>query len=187
LDPGKPLSSKGPALEVQVVALDWKWLFIYPEQGVASVNRLIIPAGAPVRFTLTSSSVMNAFFVPQLGSMIYAMHGMATTLHLQADRPVTLRGLSSQFSGDGFSDMDFEVLAVPPAQFEAWVRSTRSSGPALDATAYGRLARQTRDVTPFTYRAVRPGLFDAVVAREIAAGPGPQVMAPRGAASHAED
>lgn len=186
LDPGKPLPSQRPTLEVQVVSLDWKWLFIYPTQGVASVNRLVVPAGAPVRFTLTSSSVMNAFFVPQLGSMIYAMHGMATTLHLQADRPGTLRGLSAQFSGDGFSDMDFEVLVLSPEAFEAWTRAARIAGPALDASAYGQLARQTRNVTPFTFGAVQPGLFDAVVSRQLAAGPGPE-RAAFAAPAHAED
>ncbi len=109
LDPARPLPSKGggPAMEVQVVALDWKWLFIYPGQKVASLNELVIPAGMPVHFTLTSASVMNAFFVPQLGSMIYVMNGMASDLNLQADKPGVFHGLSAHYSGDGFSDMHF--------------------------------------------------------------------------------
>jgi cytochrome o ubiquinol oxidase subunit 2 len=109
LDPARPLPSNKPTLEVQAVSLDWRWLFIYPNQGVASVNRLVAVAGAPIHFTLTSASVMNAFFIPQLGSMIYTMNGMTTRLNLQADKPGTFRGLSSHFSGDGFANMYFEV------------------------------------------------------------------------------
>ena len=110
---GKAAAVRRTPLEVQVVSLDWKWLFIYPDQGVASVNQLVVPAGVPMHFSLTSASVMNAFFVPQLGSMIYTMNGMATQLNLQADEPGTFRGLSSHFSGDGFSDMHFDVVALP--------------------------------------------------------------------------
>ena len=103
----KPLVSKEEPLNVQVVSLDWKWLFIYPDQHVASVNRLVIPAGAPIHFTLTSGSVMTAFFVPQLGSMIYTMNRMGTQLHLFADDPGTFRGLATQLSGDGFAGHAF--------------------------------------------------------------------------------
>src|SRR4029077_1405876 len=107
LDPGRPISSTVKPVNVQVVSLDWKWLFIYPEQGIASVNKLVVPVGTPISFELTSSSVMNSFFVPQLGSQIYAMSGMATRLHLQADHLGTYAGLSAMFSGDGFPDMRF--------------------------------------------------------------------------------
>src|ERR1700724_14477 len=107
LDPHKPISSTAKPLNVQVVSLDWKWLFIYPEQGIASVNQLTVPVGTPVSFELTSSGVMNSFFVPQLGSQIYTMSGMATRLWLQADHPGTYPGLSANFSGDGFADMRF--------------------------------------------------------------------------------
>ncbi|TIU08959.1 MAG: ubiquinol oxidase subunit II, partial [Mesorhizobium sp.] len=112
LDPRKPLSSTNSPLEVQVVALDWKWLFIYPDQQIASVNELVMPAGTPVRFRLTSASVMNTFFVPQLGSMIYAMNGMESELNLLADKPGVLYGQSAHYSGDGFSDMNFRVRIV---------------------------------------------------------------------------
>ena len=128
LDPARPLVSKEAPLEVQVVSLDWKWLFIYPEQKVASVNRLVIPAARPVHFAITSASVMNAFFIPDLGSMIYAMNRMQTNLHLIADGPGQFMGLSAMFSGDGFADMHFNVNSVPPDQFKAWVDQTRSSG-----------------------------------------------------------
>jgi cytochrome o ubiquinol oxidase subunit 2 len=173
LDPPKPLASRTKPLEVQVVSLDWKWLFIYPDHGVASVNQLVVPAGVPVHFSLTSASVMNAFFVPQLGSMIYTMHGMATQLHLQADRPGVFNGLSAQFSGDGFPDMEFEVHAVPSDQFDVWLAAARRSGPVLDAAAYTQLARQSLAVQPFTYRAVQPQLFNAVVTQKLPPGPGP--------------
>ena len=175
LDPFKPLPSKVPPLEVQVVALDWKWLFIYPQQGVATVNQLVIPAGTPVRFSITSSSVFNAFFVPRLGSMIYAMPGMVSQLNLQADRPAMLMGQSSHFSGDGFSDMQFQVKAVAPADFATWAEGVRGAGPTLDAAAYATLAQQSRNVAPYTYRGVDPALFNAIVTQKIAPPGGPQL------------
>src|SRR5262249_25462530 len=139
-----PLPSDNPTLNVQVVSLDWKWLFIYPEQNIASVNRLVIPVGTPVHFTLTSASVMNAFFVPKLGSMIYTMNGMATQLYLNADEPGTFLGMSSHFSGDGFADMEFKVEALPMEKFSAWVHETRSGGAAtLTSQSYTELARQS--------------------------------------------
>jgi cytochrome o ubiquinol oxidase subunit 2 len=175
LDPAKPIASKAPPLEVQVVSLDWKWLFIYPGQNVASVNELVVPAGVPVHFSITSASVMNVFFVPRMGSMIYAMNGMQTDLHLQADHVGTFYGQSAHFSGDGFSDMNFMVHAVPPAQFGAWITQGRTAGPVLDGRAYVQLAQQSTDVRPYTYRAVAPGLFRAVVDHKLAPGPGPKV------------
>jgi len=163
LDPRRPLASTVKPVSVQVVSLDWKWLFIYPDQGIASVNHLTVPTGTPVRFELTSAGVMNSFFVPQLGSQIYTMSGMATHLHLQADHPGSYPGLSAQFSGDGFADMRFTVEAVPAQQFDQWVTAARNSGPALDAQAYAELARPSQAVAPFTYRAVAAGLFSGVV------------------------
>jgi cytochrome o ubiquinol oxidase subunit 2 len=174
LDPAKPLTSKPAPLEVQVVSLDWKWLFIYPNQRVASVNRLVVPAGAPVHFVLTSASVMNAFFIPRLGSMIYTMNGMTTQLNLRADAPGVFHGLSSHYSGDGFSDMHFDVLAVPAEQFAAWIEATRSAGPNLDAGSYATLARQSINTRPFTFRAVDAGLFQRIVTQKLPPGPGPR-------------
>ena len=175
LDPAKPLPSKVKPLEVQVVSLDWKWLFIYPGQGVAAVNVLPIPVGTPVHFTLTSASVMNTFFVPQLGSMIYTMNGMADQLYLQADQPGSYYGQSGHFSGDGFSDMHFQVEAMPPGQFNAWVQKAKVSGPTLDDAAYRQLSRQSQKVTPFTYRAAAPSLFQDIVMQKLPPGPGPGV------------
>ena len=173
LEPSKPLDSSVPAVTVQVVSLDWKWLFIYPEQRVASVNQLVIPAGTPIRFALTSSSVMNSFFVPQLGSMIYTMNGMATQLNLLADQPGTYLGLSTHYSGDGFSDMSFEVQSVPPERFAAWVEAARGTGAALDPASYAELAKQSSKVGPYTYRDVDAGLFDQIVTQALPPGPGP--------------
>src|SRR5580692_7068161 len=131
LDPAEPLKSTTPPINIQVVSLDWKWLFIYPDNGIASVNELVVPAATPIHFKLTSASVMNTFFVPQLGGMIYTMNGMADDLYLQADHPGVYAGRSAHFSGDGFSDMHFDVHAVPPAAFAAWVGQTRGQGPLL--------------------------------------------------------
>ena len=163
LDPAKPLSSKGKPIEIQVVSLDWKWLFIYPEAGVASVNRLVLPVGRPVHFRLTSSSVMNAFFVPRLGSMIYTMNGMETQLNLQADVEGRYIGQSSQFSGDGFAGMRFNTDVVSQDAFDKWAATVRSNGPVLDHAAYARLAKPQGNVAPFSYSAVAPSLFDGIL------------------------
>ena len=173
LDPYEPIASQHKPIEVQVVSLDWKWLFIYPEQNVASVNKLVVPAGTPVHFSLTSATVMNAFFVPQLGSMIATMNGMVTQLNLAADHPGEYHGLSAQFSGDGFSDMQFVVRAVPEDAFRRWVGTAQQAGPQLDRASYMTLAKESQNVTPFTYRSVEPALFDAVVRQLIPPGPGP--------------
>jgi cytochrome o ubiquinol oxidase subunit 2 len=178
LDPAAPIESDTPPLQVQAVSLDWKWLFIYPGQRIASVNQLIVPAGVPIHFALTSGSVMNAFFIPQLGSMIYTMNGMTTQLNLRADTPGTFHGLSSHFSGDGFSGMHFEVRALPPAQFAAWIDTTRTTGPTLDAQSYMALAKQSLDVAPSTFRAADPDLFQQIVTLKLPPGPGPQVGRP---------
>jgi cytochrome o ubiquinol oxidase subunit 2 len=186
LDPAQPLLSKTAPLEVQVVSLDWKWLFIYPKQRVASVNELVIPAGTPVHFSLTSGSVLNAFFVPQLGSMIYTMNGMATQLNLEADQPGTFSGLSAHYSGDGFSDMHFDVSAVPAAQFDAWTTATRGTGGALDAASYADLQKQSINVRPFTYRDADPDLFNQIVLQKLPPGPGPTGQPGQVPSSHSE-
>ncbi|TWB37554.1 ubiquinol oxidase subunit II [Nitrospirillum pindoramense] len=171
LDPPKPLAGTR-AIQVQVVSLDWKWLFIYPDQGIASVNRLVVPAGTPVSFQLTSDGVMNSFFVPQLGSQIYAMPGMITRLNLQADKPGRYPGISAQFSGAGFPDMLFTVEAVPGDAFDRWIATARDQGDPLDEAAFRRLAQPSRADRPRTFRDVTPGLFTAV-ANPGAVKPGP--------------
>ena len=164
LEPSKPLKSNVPPLKVEVVSLDWKWLFIYPDQGIATVNQLVVPAGTPVSFRLTSATVWNSFFVPQMGTMIYTMPRMTTRLNLQADRPGVYNGLSSHFSGDGFPGMQFQVQALPADQFAMWAQGARGQGAALDGRGYADLSKPSSYVRPMTYGAVAPGLFDAIVA-----------------------
>ncbi len=164
LDPYRPLATKLKPIEVEAVSLDWKWLFIYPDEGIASINQLVVPAGTPVHFKITSASVWNTFFVPQLGSMIYSMARMTTQLNLEADDAGTFRGLSGMFSGDKFSDMHFEVRALDGDGYRQWVAGAKDSGSPLDLETYARLA-QTADTAPVTtYKAVDPTLFEAIVA-----------------------
>jgi cytochrome o ubiquinol oxidase subunit 2 len=163
LDPGVRLKADAKPIRIEVVSLDWKWLFIYPDEQVAAVNELVVPAGTPLEFELTSANVMNAFFVPQLGSQIYTMPGMTTHLNLLAEHPGDYPGLSTNFSGDGFSDMRFVVHAVAPSEFSLWAERTRSQGPALDADAYSQLARAETNAKAQTFRSVDPDLFRRIV------------------------
>src|SRR3982751_5310627 len=174
LEPSKPLKSANPPINVQVVSLDWKWLFIYPDQGIATVNQLVVPAGTPVSFRLTSATVWNAFFVPQMGTQIYTMPRMTTRLNLPADRQGVYEGQSSHFSGDGFPGMQFKVQALPPDQFAMWAQGARGGGATLDAAGYAQLEKPSSYVKPITYGAVAPGLFDAIVANRL-----PAPIAPR--------
>jgi cytochrome o ubiquinol oxidase subunit 2 len=163
LEPSKPLNSSKPPLHVDVVSMDWKWLFIYPDQHIATVNLLVLPAGTPVSFRLTSATVWNSFFVPQLGTMIYTMPRMTTRLNLEADKEGVYDGLSSHFSGDGFPGMQFKVHAVPPEQFAAWTQSAAGqSAGVLDERAYARLSQPTSYVKPMVFSNVVPGLFEAI-------------------------
>jgi cytochrome o ubiquinol oxidase subunit II len=163
LDPPKPLASVTPSVEIEVVSLDWKWLFIYPSDHVATLNKLVIPVNTPIHFKLTSSSVMNSFFVPQLGSQIYTMAGMTTQLNLLASEIGTYQGLSAQFSGDGFSDMRFDVRAVPPEEYRAWLASARDSGKHLDALRFEQLAMPSHNDVPTTFDLVPDGFFNLIV------------------------
>jgi cytochrome o ubiquinol oxidase subunit II len=163
LDPRAPIAGQSHPLRVDVVALDWKWLFIYPDQGVAAVNQLVIPAGTPVKFRLTSATVMNSFFVPQLGSQIYTMGGMTTHLNLLAYRPGEYPGFSANFSGAGFSWMRFVVRSVPARDFDAWLEQASGTGSALDDARYAELAKPSKAVPPTTYRSVDPKLFERIL------------------------
>jgi cytochrome o ubiquinol oxidase subunit 2 len=176
LEPSKPLKSAVKPIEVEVVSLDWKWLFIYPDQGIATVNQLVVPAGTPVNYRLTSDTVWNVFFVPQFGTMIYTMPRMTTRLNLQADRPGTYDGLSSHFSGDGFPGMTFKAHVVAPQQFAAWAQGARGSQLKLDGRTYAELSKPSSYVKPITYGAVAPGLFDAIVANRAAESPVPSML-----------
>jgi cytochrome o ubiquinol oxidase subunit II len=171
LDPKRPITGKSDPLHVDVVALDWKWLFIYPDQGVAAVNLLVIPAGTPVEFRLTSATVMNSFFVPQLGSQIYTMGGMTTHLSLLADAAGEYPGFSAMYSGDGFSWMQFTVKSVPARDFNAWLTQVRGAGSALDDSSYAELAKPSKAVSPTTYRSVEARMFEHIL-DQTAEGPG---------------
>jgi len=170
LDPRAPIPANGEPLRVDVVALDWKWLFIYPDQRIAAVNQLVIPSGTPVRFRLTSATVMNSFFIPQLGSQIYTMGGMTTHLNLLADKPGEYPGFSANFSGDGFAEMRFIAKAVPAGDFNSWVTQVRGGGSALDDAGYAALAKPSRAVPPGTYRSVEPNMFERII-DQTTAGP----------------
>jgi len=175
LDPAAPVEGTGNPIRIQAVSLDWKWLFIYPDQRIATVNELTVPAGAPLHFELTSGSVMTAFFIPQLGSMIYTMNGMVTRLELRADNPGTLQGLAAHFSGDGFPDMLFDVHVVSQLAFPDWVASTARTERVLNADSYDKLARQSVETTKPTFRLDDPRFFEAITAQKIAPAPGPRL------------
>jgi cytochrome o ubiquinol oxidase subunit II len=162
LDPARKLKADAKPIRIEVVSLDWKWLFIYRDLQIATVNQLVVPTGTPLEFALTSATVMNAFFVPQLGSQIYTMPGMTTRLNLMAETPGDYPGLSSNFSGDGFSDMRFLVHAVPASQFSSWRERTASQGPPLNADAYTQLAHASSDAPAQTYSKVDPELFQRI-------------------------
>lgn len=151
LDPYRAITVAGvKPMNVDVVSLNWKWLFIYPDLKIASVNELAFPVGTPVHFRLTSGTVMNAFFIPRLGSQIYTMAGMQTQLSLLANDPGTYAGISSNYSGDGFSDMKFAARAMTPAEFKTWVSTVRNSKKILTLAAYRRLEAPSERV-PVSY------------------------------------
>ena len=165
LDPYKPLESQVKPINVEVVALDWKWLFIYPDLGIASVNQLAIPVGTPVNFVITSDTVMNSFFIPQLGGQIYAMAGMQTRLHLIADEAGNFAGQSANFSGKGFSDMKFRTLASSPEEFNAWVAKVRASSDNLSMDRYHTVSAPSEKDPVRYFSSVDPKLFHNIIAR----------------------
>src|SRR5258707_8275955 len=174
LDPAKPVEGSGKPLKIQAVSLDWKWLFIYPDQNVATINTLTVPAGVPLQFQLTSASVMNVFFIPQFGSMIYTMNGMTTRLNLRADSPGTFGGLSAHFSGDGFSDMHFDVHVVSSADFSKWAQDASLTSKSLDARSYQQIATPSMKTAPATYRLADPDIFASIVTQKLPPSPGMQ-------------
>lgn len=167
LSPYRPLASSNRPVQVEAVALDWKWLFIYPKRHIATVNQLVFPVDRPVDFRLTSDTVMTSFFIPRLGSQIYAMAGMRTKLHLLADKTGTYTGRNFQFSGAGYSAMHFKAIATTPAKFQQWVRQVRQSGRTLSLAAFKKLARPSTANPVVHYAAVRPHLFDYVIHRHL--------------------
>jgi len=153
-------------LVVQVVALDWKWLFLYPEQGIATVNELAAPVDRPIEFRLTASTVMNSFYVPALAGQVYAMPGMETKLHAVINRAGTWEGFSANYSGAGFSDMRFAFRGLAPGDFERWVAQARDGGGAtLDRAAYRQLEAPSQREPVRRYASVEPALYDAILDR----------------------
>ncbi len=170
LDPARALTSSVPPLKVQVIALDWKWLFIYPELGIASVNYLQIPVGTPVEFQLTSDAPMNSFWIPQLGGQIYAMPGMSTQLHLMADQVGDFHGSSANISGVGYAGMQFTTRASSPADFHDWVDSVRQSTSQLTRSQYDQLAEPSVNAPLTTYSMSQVGLYDEVMTKYMVPG-----------------
>ena len=168
LDPYKPLESKVPPITIQVVALNWKWLFIYPDQHVATVGYLEIPVGTPVNFMITADAPMNSFWIPELGGQIYAMSGMVTQLNLIADNEGDYKGSSANFSGDGFSGMKFITHAVSKQNFDTWAALAQHSDETLSKANYPQLALPSKDVPPATYVLTDPDLYNDIVMKYMA-------------------
>lgn len=165
LDPFKPLKSPAAAMTIQVVALDWKWLFIYPDENVASVNLVQLPVNTPVKFAITSDAPMNSFWIPQLGGQIYAMSGMETDLNLQASKSGDYQGVSANISGDGFAGMRFTARASSQAAFDDWIKSLREKPDLLTRQEYNRLAKPSQNDPVRYFGWTQAGLFDSIIAK----------------------
>ena len=163
LDPYKPLVSEHKPVTIEVVSLDWKWLFIYPEYDIATVNEIAFPVDVPVNFRITSASVMNSFFIPQLGSQIYSMAGMETKLHLNAREPGTYAGISANYSGAGFSGMRFKAIATSQEGFDNWVKEAKASPTTLTPEAYQELTKRSERNPVVKYASVPPSMFEFIL------------------------
>ena len=163
LDPYRPLESDVKPVTIEVVAMDWKWLFIYPEQGIATVNKIVFPANTPVNFKITSDSVMNSFFIPALGGQIYAMAGMQTKLHLIANENGEFDGISANYSGAGFTGMKFKAYATSQADFDAWVSEVKKAPKQLEKAEYDALAKPSENNPVELYSSVPANLFQTII------------------------
>jgi cytochrome o ubiquinol oxidase subunit II len=172
LDPYRPIQAERAPIRVDVVALNWKWLFVYPDYGVASVNELALPAHTPVAFRLTAESLMNSFFIPQLGSQVYAMAGMQTRLHLIADTPGDYAGMSAAYSGAGFSDMAFTAKVRDDAGFARWLAAAKAAPLRLDAATLAQLEAPSHGAPVQLYGGIATGVFDGIVGKYGALAPG---------------
>jgi cytochrome o ubiquinol oxidase subunit 2 len=165
LDPYRPIASGAPPLEVRAVGLDWKWLFIYPDQHIATLNQLAFPADRPVHISMTSDTVMQSLLIPRLAGQIYAMAGMTTQLNISADGPGRFIGENTQFNGFGFQNQKFPVLAMTPADFARWLAQARASTTPLDAAEYRQIAERSSVARPVYFAPVEPGLFQRIIDR----------------------
>ncbi len=163
LAPYKPIASEKAPVEVDVVSFNWKWLFIYPKQHIATVNELVIPVGHPINFKLTSDTVVTSFFIPQMGSQIYAMTGMRTRLNLIADKTGTFGGVNINFSGRGYSDMKFKVHSENEADFTKWVASVQKSNMKLDMAALKELKKPSIANAVAHYGSIKPDMFQTIL------------------------
>ena len=163
-------------MTIEVVAMDWKWLFIYPEQGIATVNKIVFPANTPVNFRITSDTVMNSFFIPGLGGQIYAMAGMQTKLHLIANKNAELDGISANYSGAGFTGMKFKAIATSQAEFDAWVSEVKASPKQLDTAEYEALTKPSQNNPVELYSSVKPNLFQTIIDKYEGMKPGKPVQ-----------
>jgi cytochrome o ubiquinol oxidase subunit II len=186
LNPYSPITPGTDPVKVEVVSLDWKWLFIYPDHRIATVNELVFPAKVPLSFSITSDTVMTSFFIPQLGSQIYAMAGMRTRLHLLADEPGVYLGQNQQFSGRGFSYMNFNAIALPRGQFEAWVQKTRQSSNKLDLARYEELEKPSVGHPVTYFSSVMPNLFDHILRKYMPMASNPYPMSKDSGSGNAE-
>ena len=175
LDPYRPLDSDVKPVTIEVVALDWKWLFIYPEQGIATVNKIVFPAHTPITFKVTSDAVMNSFFIPGLGGQIYAMAGMQTKLHLIADRNAEMEGISANYSGAGFTGMKFKATATTQEEFDAWVSEVKKAPKQLEQAEYAALSKPSQNNPVELYSSVTPNLFQIIVDKYEGMKPGPKL------------
>jgi cytochrome o ubiquinol oxidase subunit II len=165
LDPYRAIASDKPALEIQVVGLDWKWLFIYPDRHIATVNELVFPADRPIRLLVTSDTVLQSLMIPRLGGQIYAMAGMRTELNLKSDAPGIFAGENTQFNGKGFQNQKFKVLAVSPDEFAAWVARVQALPTRLDGPKYAEISQRAVASAPMYFSEVESGLFDKIMGR----------------------
>lgn len=165
LDPREPIESDQDTMVVQVVAMDWKWLFIYPEYEIATINEMAMPLDTPVEFLVTSDTAMNSFFIPHLGTQIYAMSGMENRVHLMASEPGVYPGMSANYSGFGFSGMKFNAIAADEQGFTDWVHKVKTEGQVLDKDRFSQLQEKSRDVAPMYFSSVNPLLFNNIIER----------------------
>jgi cytochrome o ubiquinol oxidase subunit 2 len=163
LDPVRPIESNKKTMNIQVVALQWKWLFIYPDQKIATVNEVHFPENTPILFSITADAPMNSFWIPDLGGQIYAMPGMKTDLYLIANQTGSFRGSSSNLSGDGFAEMVFTAVAESEEDFEKWVEETKNSGASLTLANYQELKEPSVCKSPLFYQLDQEDLYESIV------------------------
>lgn len=181
VDPFRAISSANRPVTIQVVALRWKWLFIYPNDRIATVNTLEIPVDTPVQFQLTADAPMNSFWIPRLSGQVYAMTGMVTQLHIEADKTGSYAGSPAEMSGDEFAGMTFNVKAVPTTEYQAWKASVVRGSQMLDYASYAKLAEPSGYVQPTAYQLQEPNLFDVIVMKYMAPGTDPSTLHIKGA------